>query len=249
MVTQRGRLDEASLSIRCFIRQQLAPIELIIVHSGGNDHHLALTELVNSYNRSNIHIFQAPENNTLGGLRNLSLQHANAELICIWDADDYNHPARLKTQYELMREEGTDFCFMTDQLHLFTKNGFLFWNSRHSLQPPQDLIENTMLGRKKLMGRYPELERGEDTAIVEYIFKHEYSITRLTDMGWLYIYVFNNKNTWGFEHHSAIAQQQRLGMNDLLVREEILRKELLKYELQFDFVSMPHENGRIEILL
>ncbi len=246
MVTQQGRLDETRQAIACFIRQNFQPIELIIVHDSNDACHQELLKLVNSYSGAVIHIYQEIPGNTLGWLRNRSLSHANAELVCQWDDDDYSHPERLKAQYNLMQKEGTDFCFMTDQLHLFTEQGFLFWDNWQSREEPYDLIENTMLGKRALLCDYPHLSVGEDTAIIEYIFTKQYKISRLKNMGWLYTYVYNGKNAWDFEHHSAISLHRRFNSTALLAQKEKLEEELRKYKFPFDEIYMPHDRGRIK---
>ncbi|MCK5359284.1 MAG: glycosyltransferase family 2 protein [Gammaproteobacteria bacterium] len=248
MVTQHGRLSETQQAIKCFIYQDINPIELVIVHDSGSSYHKKLLSLIEGYQGACIHIYQKSAGHTLGWLRNRSIEHARATLICQWDDDDYNHPDRLKTQYNLMQEEDTEFCFMTDQLHLFTEQGFLFWDDRSYRQPPYDLIENTMLGRKNLIGVYPELDRGEDTAIIEHISKQHFKISRLSAMGWLYTYVFNGKNTWDFKHHSEISLHQRLTTAKLFAQKKVLETELKRYAFPFDHLHMPHEKGKLEFI-
>lgn len=247
MVTQPGRLDETRQAIRCFSQQLIDPIELNIVHDGNDQYDNELRCLLEEYTDVSINIHQQPGGHSLGWLRNRSLELANANLVCQWDDDDYNHPERLIRQYELMRQEGTDFCFMTDQLHLFTEQRFLFWDDRSSRQAPYDLIENTMLGKRSLISTYPDLARGEDTAILEHLFLEQHKISRLRDRGWLYTYVFNGKNTWDFKHHSKISLNERLGKDELLTREETLRLELKKYTFPFNSLYLPHNEGMIEI--
>ena len=246
MVTQHGRLTEVKQAINCFIRQQLQPIELVIVHDSGASYHQTLLSLTDAYPDANIQVVQEPVGHTLGWLRNRSLELASADLICQWDDDDLSHPTRLKTQYDKMHEEGTDFCFMTDQLHLFTQQRLLFWDDWSSRQPPFDLIESTVLAKKNLLGKYLDLPRGEDTAIIVHISANQHKVSRLSGMGWLYIYVFNGKNTWGFEHHSAISMHYHLKAAELLDHEELLKTELKLYELPCTHLYMPHDKGKIE---
>ena len=111
------------------------------------------------------------------------------------------------------------------------------------------MIENTVLGNKKLLGKYLDLPRGEDTAIIKHITANQQSVSRLSGMGWLYIYVFNGKNTWDFDHHSAISMHYRVKAAKLLDAEELLRSKLQEYDLPFDQLYMPHDNGRIELSL
>ncbi|MDX2477812.1 MAG: glycosyltransferase family A protein [Gammaproteobacteria bacterium] len=246
MVTQQGRLTETKQAINCFIRQNISPIELIVLHDSGDLYHTELQLLIEDYKDANIHIYQESAAHTLGWLRNRSVELSSAELICQWDDDDFSHPERLKAQYEMLQAEGTDFCFMTDQLHLFTKQRFLFWDDWSSRQPPFDLIESTVLAKKNLLGKYLDLTRGEDTAIIEHISANQHKVSRLSGMGWLYIYVFNGKNTWGFDHHSAISMRYHLKAAELLDHEDLLMSELKQYELPCTHLYMPHDKGKIE---
>lgn len=247
MVTQQGRLDDTRQAIDCFSCQQLNPLELVIVHDSGATFHDELLQLIEGFTGTNIKVFQQPHGHTLGWLRNQSLEHAEAELVCQWDDDDLNHPARLMKQHELMQQEESDFCFMTDQLHLFTEQGFLFWDDWCSQVSPNDLIENTMLGKRTLMGDYPDQARGEDTTMIEQIFNNHHKISRLSGMGWLYTYIFNGKNAWDFQHHSEVSFHNRLKTDDLLARKDMLEKKLKEYGYSFDQLCMPHDRGKIEL--
>ena len=249
MVTQKGRFEDIQNATHCFIQQHLEPIELVIVHDSGSAFHERLIKLAKDHPEAKIRIHHEPKGHTLGWLRNRSIHHANSELVCQWDDDDFNHPQRLKTQYELLQKDNSDFCFMTDQLHLYTEQGFLFWDDWQRRQRPFDLIENTLLGKKKLIGKYLDISRGEDTAIIKQISANQYNVSRLSGMGWLYIYVFNGKNTWGFDHHSAISMHYRVKTEKLLDLEELLRSNLKQYDLPFDRIYMPHDKGKIEIVL
>jgi len=249
MVTQQGRITLAKQAIKCFLRQQLQPIELVIVHDSDSSYHETLLSLIVNYPDADIHVVQQPAGHTLGWLRNRSLEYASADLFCQWDDDDFNHPARLKTQYDLMREEDNDFCFMTDQLHLFTEQRFLFWDDWSKRKLPYDLIENTVLGKRVLAGEYDDLPRGEDTALIEHIAHHQYGVSRLSGMGWLYTYVFNGSNTWDFKHHSEISLLCRKNTAELLPQTDTLKAELEQYEFPFDHIFMPHDGGKLEFEL
>ena len=111
---------------------------------------------------------------------------------------------------------------------------------------PFDLIENTVLGKRALAGKYAALPRGEDTAIIEHIAYHQHSVSRLSGKGWLYTYVFNGSNTWDFRHHSEISLLCRKTTAELLPHTDTLTAELEKYEFPFDHIFMPHDGGKIE---
>src|SRR6202035_1136436 len=113
-----------------------------------------------------IAVHREPVGQTLGELRNASVAAARGETVCQWDDDDRYHPRRLELQFAAMRVENTEFCFLTDQLHLFIADRTMYWDDWNLEVHPLTLVEGTMLGSKAALGRYPALARGEDTPLI-----------------------------------------------------------------------------------
>lgn len=245
MITRPGRLDLVRESMACFAYQTHGSRELVIVHDGGPGFHAELAALTGEWPATDIRVCTEAAGHTLGWLRNRSLELARHDLVCQWDDDDLYHPQRLEMQYRQMHEQGADFCFLTDQLHLFVAKGFLFWDDWSVETWPGNLIQGTLLGRKALLSRYPDQARGEDTEVTLRIVRDGHRIATLPGMGWLYIYRYTGDNAWEFEHHAAISRWKRRGEKRLLEQADTLNRELRRYQLADRSLVMPHENGRL----
>ncbi len=249
MVTKEGREQECRASIKSFARQSFNPKELIVVHDGPEHFHHALSAIAATYPGTQIHLFAEPPEQSLGTLRNRSAALAGYPYICQWDDDDLSHPARLTHQFGYLIKCGAEFCFMTDQLHLFVEQKQLFWDDWSVENYPGNLIQGTILGRRDLLGKYPDLPRGEDTELVFRLVQEGYKIASLSDYGWMYIYSYNGRNAWSLDHHKAISRWKRLNYDALKERLSLLEEKLPDYRLPYDKISMLHEKGKFEISL
>lgn len=244
-VTQEGKLAELERSILCFDSQTLPDRELVIVHDGTEEYDHSVRELASRFPSSTIIIEQVGQGLTLGALRNLSVERASFDLVCQWDDDDLYHPKRLEAQFERLSRENADFCFMTDQLHLFEDSGELYWDDWTVEEYPMSLIQGTVLGRKSLLGTYADLDRGEDTPVVVGLVEAGHRIAQLAGQAYLYVYVFNGRNAWDFEHHAEISSWKRLPMTRLLEKKTELKRRLGEYPILGRILRMPHEEGGI----
>ncbi|MEP6997864.1 MAG: hypothetical protein ABI900_09450 [Betaproteobacteria bacterium] len=104
-----------------------------------------------------------------------------------------------------MRVENSEFCFLSDQLHLFTADRTMYWDDLNLEVHPLNLVQGTLLGSKAALGRYRPLARGEDTPLVLDLLRRDCRITRLREHGYLYVYVFDGKNAWDYRHHATIS--------------------------------------------
>lgn len=247
-VTRENKLPELARALECFHRQTLPDKELIIVHDGSTAFNDAIVNAVRQYPGDTMRVHRVPDENlNLGTLRNISLSLARGKMVCQWDDDDLYHPRRLEIQLAELRDTEADFCFLVDQLHYFEPTGEMFWDDWSVEGYPGKLIQGTILGRADLLGRYPDLPRGEDTGIVSDLVTSGCHLHGIAGRGYLYIYVFNGNNTWGLRHHAAISAWKRMPGRRLLEREAELRQYLLDYALPWDTVFLPHESGSIVI--
>jgi len=90
------------------------------------------------------------------------------------------HPRRLEVQLQALRADDGDFCFLTDQLHLFADTGTLYWDDWTGEIPPLDVVQGTLLGRTDKLPAYPALGRGEDTAVVRELVALGHRVTGCT---------------------------------------------------------------------
>lgn len=239
-VTQPDRLPELSRAIQCFRRQTFAPRELVIVHDGDADFQRAIRQLLDAEKEPALfQVYAAPAGLPLGELRNLAVELARYPLVCQWDDDDLYHPRRLEMQFAYLKIQGAEFCFLTDQLHLFEDENRLYWDDWNVEPPPMNLIQGTLLGNKQLLGSYPALARGEDTPVVMGLVRQGYKIAALGGVGWLYVYTYSGKNVWDREHHAAISVWKHLRGERLKAQIALLDARLREYPTALRIVDMP----------
>lgn len=247
-ITQPGRLPELKRAVACFRSQTLKERELVIIHDGDSDFHQAVQGLIEcGPDKGQYQVHHVSSGQTLGELRNLAVSLAKYPIVCQWDDDDLYHPRRLEIQFAFLKINGADFCFLTDQLHLFEAERILYWDNWNKETYPMNLIQGTLMGNKRLLGLYPALTRGEDTPVMRELVKRGRKIAALGGMGWIYIYVYTGKNVWEREHHAAISDWKHLGGEQLNKQIKLLDARLREYPIDFGPVSMPCENRLLEL--
>lgn len=244
-VTREARFASLERAVADFARQTWAERELVIVHDGDAAFDAKLRTLAASCSGASITVHRESARQTLGELRNASVDAARGEIVCQWDDDDRYHPRRLELQFAAMRVENSEFCFLTDQLHLFAADRTMYWDDWNLEVHPLNLVQGTLLGSKAALGRYPSLSRGEDTPLILDLLRRGRRITRLREHGYLYVYVFDGKNAWGYDHHATISAWKRFRCARLLALEPMLRARLAEYEPPLGQFVMPHESGKL----
>jgi len=244
-VTQPDRLPELGRSIRCFARQTHHERELVIVHDGGDAFDREARALAAEFPGERIRVERTESGAGLGALRNVAVGLARGELVCQWDDDDLYHPDRLASQYRRLRETGSDFCFLTDQLHWFLNTGEFFWDDWNVEPWPMNLIQGTLLGRRGALPAYPALARGEDTPVLQALHRDGAKLAGLEDHGYLYIYTYSGKNAWDLAHHGAISSWKRLRRERLEARRGMLADRLKEYGLPIASARFPHDEGEM----
>jgi glycosyltransferase involved in cell wall biosynthesis len=243
-----NRLNLLKQSIRCYCDQTYPNRELVIVSDGDARYRSAIEDYLRWLGRSDIKLlFLNGERYTLGQLRNISIAEATGQIVCQWDDDDYNHPERLMVQARLMLKEKTRASFMSDQLQFFHGERSLYWIDWAGGQPVDSmwqLLPGTMMMFKDERFRYPEIgdyaERGEDTSLLADICD-TLPVTCLQDHGYLYVYAYHGRNTFGEDHHQALRESS-LPVEHLLKRESLLRKALSYYPFSRPFTVYSREH-------
>lgn len=248
-VTQPGRLEQLEHSIRSFSRQTYTRRELVIVHDGDDEFQQSLQSTLRRFPGDRFRLVRAEPGTSLGELRNLSVRSARGDLLCQWDDDDLYHPRRLAAQYQRLTESGSDFCFLTDQLHWFQTTDEFFWDDWNVEPYPMNLIQGTLMGRRAMVPEYPALARGEDTPVLQTLFRSGAKLIDLSGSGYLYIYTYSGKNAWDFAHHAAISRWKRLPAAQLEARRGLLVRELKRYDLPLRKVRFPGDDGALVIEL
>jgi glycosyltransferase involved in cell wall biosynthesis len=244
-VTREARFASLERAVADFERQTWTERELVIVHDGDAAFDARLKALAVSHDAAEIAVHRQAGTQTLGELRNAAVDAARGDVICQWDDDDRYHPRRLELQFAAMRVENSEFCFLTDQLHLFAAERTMYWDDWNLEAHPLNLVQGTLLGSKEALGRYPPLSRGEDTPLILDLLRRGRRITRLRDHGYLDVYVFDGLNAWDYEHHAAISAWKRFGGARLLSLEPMLRARLAEYDPPLGRCVMPYEGGEL----
>lgn len=192
MVT-RGRLFPGRFAVESFVRQTYPNRELVLVCDGPGTEIEAYCGLLKDPRIRVVYPDKAA--NTLGSLRNLSLQAALGDWICQWDDDDLYHPQRI--------ELGMAVCRSMQANALFLQR-WLLWSPHErkiGISGPREW-EGSMLAERYCVPPYPALSRGEDTAVAQAMIASLRVV--LTDTPWLYTYVQTGVNTWSENHFKAI---------------------------------------------
>ena len=129
----------------------------MIVHDGDAAFDAQLGTLAASHQGAAITVRREPQGQTLGELRNASVEAARGDIVCQWDDDDRYHPRRLELQFAAMRVENSEFCFLTDQLHLFAPDRTMYWDDWklevHPLKPGQGTLVGSKAARSGAIAR------------------------------------------------------------------------------------------------
>jgi glycosyltransferase involved in cell wall biosynthesis len=210
MVT-RDRLSLARLAIRCFADQTYSRRQLVIVSEGDRWYRDALKRCARELEIEHFEVVAADPSVPLGGLRNISLDAADGEVVCQWDDDDLCHPARLATQLDGMLRAKADSCFLTDHIQYLEREQLAFWidwTGGGRVSEELQLFPGTVMLYKDPEFRYPEdgpyARHGEDSVLVSHLF-HTRSVARLPGMGHLYLYRYHGSNTFDQAHHMRIT--------------------------------------------
>jgi len=192
MVTA-NRLHIANRAIKCFADQLYPNKELIIVDDGEENYN----SILNNYSKLDIKYIkiEKQQNNTLGYLRNCSLESATGDYIVQWDDDDWYHPKRLEIQAEILNNGYDACCLSATIVHISSKE----YMNHPFIGQLRGGIPGSIMHKKCDNIRYSKLSREEDS----YYLK-EWSKKRLyifdTSFNYLFIRSYHGDNTWDIEH-------------------------------------------------
>jgi glycosyltransferase involved in cell wall biosynthesis len=184
----RGFAFPARLAIACFRNQTYRNRELVIVSTAVDSE---VKALVAELGDPRIRMVEAPDAKTVGVLRNVAIAEAAGDLISIWDDDDLSHPDRLWWQCTALEQARGDACFLS--------NVVLWWPARSRLAISSTRRwEGTMLVKRSSLPSYPDMNRGEDTALVNAL--QEQATTLCLERPMAYCYVRHGSNIWADGH-------------------------------------------------
>jgi len=230
MITRASRLPIGALAIGDFFAQTWPDRELVILHDGDDASHEAWSRLAAETRDAEVRVLQAPAGLTLGQLRNVAVDAARGHYVCQWDDDDRYHPQRIALQLAALRDASADFCFLRDQLHWFQHEGDLNWDDWNGEGFPLNFVQGSLLGKRALMPRYPEIALGEDTGAALAIIAAGHRIVRLANAGWCYVYIFHGGNVWDAAHHRAQSRSKQRSPAMMQNLNAQLRERLAEYQ-------------------
>ncbi len=183
MVTSR-RPAFARAAINCFLKQTYPDRELLVLATADDRETI---DLVNAFTNARVRLVLDPRPDaSLGDRRNLAIEHAAGELICVWDDDDLYAPDRLRVQVAALIEHGAAACVL--------ERLTLSWPAKRRLGiSGRRAWEGSLLAAKSALPRYAPLARAEDTPVIEAIL-HQSRVVSV-DMPRLYVYQFHGQNT------------------------------------------------------
>jgi glycosyltransferase involved in cell wall biosynthesis len=198
MVTA-NRPAQARVSIECYLRQSWRNRRMVIVDTGTDD---SLERWLQENRDPSINYKRIVKGDkTLGDIRNLAIERARGDYICIWDDDDLHHPLRIEAQMTAIAGSRSTACMLSSLIiwwpfrRRFVVSGGKFW-------------EGTLIARRDTMASFASLNRGEDSHAVRKL-RGNGRLVYITAPE-LYVYVKHLNNTSGNAHfdnmmHSAAA--------------------------------------------
>jgi glycosyltransferase involved in cell wall biosynthesis len=233
-ITQPGREALLANAIGDFARQRYVFRDLLIVHDGDAAFHSHCEALIQQP-RDGLQpvigaVLKLPSGYSLGQLRNYSVENARGELMCQWDDDDRSHPDRIAVQVEALRRESAVAAYLCQQLHYFADTDELFCEDFRREPYPLNVVQGSALVRKDSMPRYPDLQRGEDTALLNSLLQTKLPIARISGQPWLFCYGYHGDNTFAREHHATMVAAHALSPAAMMNIRSPLNVALAQYD-------------------
>jgi glycosyltransferase involved in cell wall biosynthesis len=196
-------------SLADYGKQTYAPRELVVVldDPAPADRQRLEAHLVASGLQS-VRLVRPGRKLSLGALRNVSLDAALGDIICLWDDDDLHHPRRMENQVDALLGGGARAVLLSDCLHVFMDDGHCYWvnwaKTRFGGLP------GTLVAWRNHGVRYPEAgtfaQAGEDTDFLVRLAGAA-PVAFLAAPPLLYLYRYHGCNTWQREHHLMLARR------------------------------------------
>jgi glycosyltransferase involved in cell wall biosynthesis len=227
-ITQKNRFDLLKKSIKCFSEQTYSSKELIIVHHEDEKFSNVITNICSKY-QIVFRVILATKK-PLSELRNISIKNANGSLLCLWDDDDLYHPSRLKVQSSIFYDnEDIVATTLYNQMYYFKNRREIF--VRYS---GKDGIHGTIMFKKLSFLIYPEnIYKGEDSYFIEALKKLKPNgIHCIKNHPHIYLRIFHDKNTWGFDHHYLRLEKKAYDRNWINDNIHLIKETLNHFEIK-----------------
>lgn len=157
-----GRRAFVGQAIVCFLRQDYAPAELLVVDDGVD----AVADLMPADPR--VRYLRLPARRSVGAKRNLACQAAAGEIIVHWDDDDWSAPRRLSYQVTELLRQGAEICGLS-AVNYYDPWQRRAWRYIYPAHAPAWVAGNTLCYRKETwrVNPFADIDVGEDTRFVQ----------------------------------------------------------------------------------
>ena len=141
-------------------------------------------------------------NLTLGELRNIAIEKAKGEYICIWDDDDWYHNRRIELQMqETLRSKkmGTilPYCILYNSIKRKSYMSII-------ATPPASIFCKRAVISKELL--YPHLNFAEDASFMKKLFHRSFLYPVINPT--LYVYKFHGSNSIDLDHFNSLCSHE-----------------------------------------
>jgi glycosyltransferase involved in cell wall biosynthesis len=204
LMVSRNSVAVARRGLQSYLRQVHPNRELLIVRDPRADSD-EFVRHVHDVGRPDIRVVIG-DGRTLAALRNEALALASGDVVCTWDDDDLSHADRLGHQLQAIQQDGTVGSYLGDHLELLIPSRELFCVD-HRRAPAMACHHGTMMLRRDVRAAYSQdpvfAADSEDTA---FFFGPSAPVSILQGSPHLFIYCFDNTNTWNEQHRRQILQ-------------------------------------------
>ena len=204
---------------------------MIVLDAGCPQAKAELRSYVAGLGRDDIKVFEAPSDQTLGALRNLSMACASGTILCQWDDDDLYHAQRVERQLTALLESHKAAVGLQEVLQFFPVSRVMFWTNWRNA--PATIMPSTIMFRADAPMTYPETGpeslRGEDSVVCAQLLAAN-ALSPLAGMPQLSIYVSHGANTWDDGHHAMLANTFGISHGLIRRRESWLREQLAPFD-------------------
>ena len=148
-------------AIRCFLAQDYAEKELVIVDDGVD----SVADLVPDDPR--IRYFRAETRQPVGAKRNFACREAHGQVIVHWDDDDWSAPWRLSYQAEQLRETAADICGLS-RIWFYAREEKRAWEYVYPSRQKPWVYGASLCYTREFWQKhpFPEIRLGEDTRFI-----------------------------------------------------------------------------------
>jgi ADP-heptose:LPS heptosyltransferase/glycosyltransferase involved in cell wall biosynthesis/2-polyprenyl-3-methyl-5-hydroxy-6-metoxy-1,4-benzoquinol methylase len=148
-------------AIHCFLSQDLADKELVIVDDGSE----SVADLIPA--DPAIRYFRLEKRHPLGAKRNFACREARGEILVHWDDDDWSAPWRLSYEVEQLREARVDICGL-NRVWFFAPQENKAWEYVYPLRQRPWVYGASLCYTREFWNKhpFPEIRVGEDTRFI-----------------------------------------------------------------------------------